>query len=112
MICLRRRNKVQRPEAIEAALFVGFLELPLRLRLEPIDLRHPDTVALLWGPLVLMAVKRGQNAPMQDITRSQLLSARRVSERQWEVRSANGPVILLPFTSLGSRPYTTYLNVL
>lgn len=88
------------------------LELPLRLRLEPIDLRHPDTVALLWGPLVLMAVKREQKAPMQGITRSQLLSARRVSERQWEVRSANGPVILLPFTSLGSRPYTTYLNVL
>jgi hypothetical protein len=26
MICLRRRNKVQWPEAIEAALFVGFLE--------------------------------------------------------------------------------------
>ena len=33
MICLRRRNKVQRPEAIEAALFVGFLELLLKLRL-------------------------------------------------------------------------------
>jgi hypothetical protein len=30
MICLRRRNKVQRPEAIEAALFVGFLELLLK----------------------------------------------------------------------------------
>src|SRR5208337_3927802 len=33
------------------------LELPLRMRLEAIDAQHADTVALLRGPLVLMAVK-------------------------------------------------------
>ena len=33
------------------------LELPLKMRLEPIDAQHADTVALLRGPLVLMAVK-------------------------------------------------------
>jgi hypothetical protein len=32
MICLRRRNKVQRPEAIEAALFVDLPELLLQFR--------------------------------------------------------------------------------
>lgn len=87
------------------------LELPLKMRLEPIDPRHPDTVALLRGPLVLMAVKPEQDSPMPKVTREQLLAARPVSERQWEVSSLGGPLTLLPFTSLGERPYTTYLNL-
>src|SRR5215207_5126594 len=46
MICLRRRNKVQRPEVIEAALFVGFLELLLKLRLH---CRRTATASLFLG---------------------------------------------------------------
>jgi hypothetical protein len=78
------------------------LELPLKTRLEPIDAQHPDTVALMRGPLVLMAVKETQSAPQPKITRAQLLAARQVSEREWQV---------MPFTWLGSRPYTTYVQV-
>jgi hypothetical protein len=87
------------------------LELPLTMRLEAIDKQHTDTVALLRGPIVLMAVKGQQTAPLPKVTRAQLLAARRLSERQWEIATASGPVTLLPFTSLGSRPYTTYLKV-
>lgn len=86
------------------------LELPLKMRLESIDAQHTDTVALLRGPLVLMAVKSEQTAPLPTITRIQLLAARRVSERQWQADSAGGPVTMLPFTWLDSRPYTTYLK--
>lgn len=87
------------------------LELPLAMRLESIDSRHTGTVALLRGPLVLMAVKKDQDAPAPKLTREQMLGARRVSERQWEANAMNGPVKLLPFTSLGDQPYTTYLNL-
>ena len=87
------------------------LELPLKMRLEPIDVRHSETVALLRGPLVLMAVKQRQDSPLPRITRAQLLAARRISERQWEATSASGPVRLLPFTSVGNQPYTTYLRL-
>ncbi len=87
------------------------LELPLKMRLEPIDAQHADTVALLRGPLVLMAVKEKEGAPLPKLTRAGLLGAKRVSERQWQVTTANGPVAMLPFTWLGSRPYTTYLRV-
>ena len=87
------------------------LELPLTLRLEPIDPRHTGTVAMLRGPLVLMAVKKEQDAPVPKLTPGQLLRARRVSERQWEANSVNGSVTMLPFTSLGDRPYTTYLSL-
>jgi uncharacterized protein len=87
------------------------LELPLKVRLEPINTRHPNTVALLRGPLVLMAVKPEQNDPAPKLTREQLLAARRISEHEWQATSAAGPLTLLPFTALGERPYTTYLNV-
>ncbi|HZZ40894.1 MAG TPA: beta-L-arabinofuranosidase domain-containing protein [Acidobacteriaceae bacterium] len=86
------------------------LDLPLRMRLEPIDERHADTVALLRGPLVLMAAKREQGDALPQVTREQLLSARRLSERQWQVDAGSGPVTLRPFTSLGDQPYTTYLR--
>ncbi len=88
------------------------LELPLRMRLEAIDAQHAETVALLRGPLVLMAAKESQTAPLPKITRQQLLGVRRVSERQWEAPAADGSVTMLPFTSMGSRPYTTYLKVI
>ncbi|MGA8531135.1 MAG: beta-L-arabinofuranosidase domain-containing protein, partial [Acidobacteriaceae bacterium] len=87
------------------------LDLPLPLRLEPIDERHTDTVALLRGPVVLMAVNRNQGDPQPRVTREQLLSARRLSERQWQASASSGPVTLLPFTSLGDLPYTTYLRL-
>jgi hypothetical protein len=87
------------------------LELPLQMRLETIDAQHTDTVALLRGPLVLMAVKPQQEAPVPTLTRQQLLAATRIAERQWQVSSANGPVTMLPFTSLGGLPYTTYLKL-
>ncbi|MGA8028677.1 MAG: beta-L-arabinofuranosidase domain-containing protein [Bryobacteraceae bacterium] len=86
------------------------LELPLKMRLQAIDARHTDTIALLRGPLVLMAVKQKQGSPAPKVTREQLLGAKRVGERQWEVSSSNGPVTMLPFTSLGDRPYTTYVK--
>ncbi len=87
------------------------LELPLKMRLEAIDVRHTDTVALLRGPLVLMAVKQDQEGPTPKVTREQLLQARRMSERQWQVSAANGPVTMLPFTSMGDLPYTTYVKL-
>jgi hypothetical protein len=87
------------------------LEFPLKMRLEAIDAQHADTVALLRGPLVLMAVKQQQEAPLPKVTREQLLSATRISERQWQVSSTGVPVTMLPFTSLGGQSYTTYLQV-
>lgn len=86
------------------------LELPLKLRLEPIDARHADTVALLRGPVVLMAVKKDQASALPQVTRAELLTARRISEHEWQAAAADGPVKMLPFTSVGGLPYTTYLR--
>lgn len=87
------------------------LELPLKMRLEAIDKRHSDTVALLRGPLVLMAVKPEQGAAVPVMAREQLLAAKRVREGEWEADSSKGRVTLLPFTALGDRLYTAYMKV-
>lgn len=88
------------------------LDLPLKMRLEAVDARHADTVALLRGPLVLMAVKRQQEAPVPKLTRAQLLAAERIGGRQWHANSADGAITLMPFTSLGGLPYTTYVKLI
>jgi uncharacterized protein len=84
---------------------------PLRMRPEAINPRHPNVVALLRGPLVLMAVKRAMHSPAPPVQREELLAATRISQRQWRVNSESGPIRMLPFTSLGGLPYSTYVNM-
>jgi uncharacterized protein len=86
------------------------LELPMPVRLEPIDPQHPDTVALLRGPLVLFAVT--DQAP--QVTRQQLLAASPVSgsfQATWTVQTASGPLRLLPFPAIMDESYATYFTV-
>ena len=87
------------------------MDLPMPLRLEAIDPEHPETVALVRGPLVLLPVQ--EQAP--KVTRQQLLAASPVSggdpnKPAWEVQTASGPVKLLPFTAITDEHYTTYVT--
>ena len=83
------------------------LELPMTTRLEAVDVRHPDTVALLVGPLVLFAITDAQPA----VTRAQLLAAKRTGARSWQAETAGGAMKMLPWTEVGEEGYTTYLKV-
>jgi DUF1680 family protein len=84
------------------------LELALPIRLEAIDERHPNTVALMRGPLVLFPVT--EKAPA--VTRAQLLAAARLPKAAaWQANTAAGPLKLLPFTAIEDEAYTTYLSV-
>src|SRR5262245_43041026 len=46
------------------------LEFPLRVRLEPLDSRHTNLVAVLSGPLVLFAIR---DKDLSDVSRQQLM---------------------------------------
>jgi len=83
------------------------LDLPMRTRLESIDKRHTDTVALLYGPLVLLGI----NATSHTSTRAQLLAAEQSSPNSWQVQTAGAPMTLLPFFVLAAEPYSTYFKV-
>jgi len=84
------------------------LELPMSFRLEPIDAQHPDTVALLRGPLVLFPVGEG----MRSAKRNALLAARNVTSGQWQAESRNGTLVFVPFTAIQDQPYSTYLRLI
>jgi DUF1680 family protein len=83
------------------------LDLPMTMRLEPIDSRHPRAVALSFGPLALFAVTDTQ----PSLTRADLLAAKRMDRRSWQVRTAGAPLKMLPFTEIGEDQYSTYLRV-
>ena len=83
------------------------LDLPLTMRLEPLDPQHLQTVGLLSGPLVLFAITEAQPA----LTRAQLLAARKTGLQTWEVSTSNGPMKMLPFTAIGDEQYSTYLRL-
>ena len=86
------------------------LELPLPARLEAIDSQHPNTVAVMCGPLVLFALKPLQTSPMPSFGKDALLNLQRISQREWQVRGGDATYRLVPFTEIGSEPYTTYLR--
>lgn len=69
------------------------LNLPLTARLEAIDARHPNTVALLRGPLVMFPIG---SSVQKGISRRQLLSA---------------DLATAPFTAIRERSYLTYVDV-
>jgi DUF1680 family protein len=84
------------------------LELGLPLRLEAIDANHPETVALVRGPLVLFAMTG--DPPV--LTRPQLLNAAQLpGQTEWRTGTASGPLLFRPFTAIDDQPYSTYLKV-
>jgi DUF1680 family protein len=83
------------------------MELPMKMRLEPIDEQHPKTVALLCGPLVLFAVGGAQ----PGLTSQQLLAAKKTQVQKWQVETASGPMTMLPFTAIVDEAYSTYMVV-
>jgi hypothetical protein len=83
------------------------LELPMKMRLQSLDARNPDTVALLRGPLVLFAIRKSA----EIVTRQQLLDAKDAGANKWQVATAGGPMMMLPFTAIEDEEYSTYLKV-
>jgi len=83
------------------------MDLPMRLRLEPIDAQHSATVALLCGPLVLFAIADTPPA----VSARQLLAAQKNGKQSWKVETASGAVTLLPFTAIEDQQYSTYLTI-
>jgi hypothetical protein len=80
------------------------LELPRKLRIEPIDSKHTDTVALFCGPLVLFPI-REDSSP--SLSRSQLLAAKTIGPRLWEA----GTQKFLPYVAINAEQYSTYIQV-
>jgi len=84
------------------------LELPMPLRLEPVDANHPKLVALMRGPLVLFAAADSQ----PGFDQAELLRARLANNASGDsiATSAEGkPISMRPFMSIKEESYSTYV---
>ena len=84
------------------------LSLDMPLRLARLDDRHPQLVALLYGPVALFAIE-----PIPtSIDRSRLLAAQRVGNSSaWEVTTSNGKVRMLPYPDIRNETYRLYQQI-
>ncbi|GGG74726.1 beta-L-arabinofuranosidase domain-containing protein [Edaphobacter dinghuensis] len=81
------------------------LSFDMPLRLAPIDDRHPEIVALLYGPVALFAIEPAA----QTITRQQLLAAQRIGNSSaWQVATDSGNVRMIPFPEIKDETYRLY----
>ena len=58
----------------------------MKARLEAVDAQHPETVALLVGPVVLFAITDAE----PKVTRAQLLAAKKSAHRTGRSRRRAG----------------------
>ena len=83
------------------------IRVALPTRLQPVDPQHPETVALMRGPLVLFAL----TDDLSSATSEQLLAARsRPNDDAWQTQTSRGPLRFKPFVNLEDETYTTYLK--
>jgi hypothetical protein len=89
------------------------LDLPLTPRLESVEATHPDTVAMLAGPLVLMRILESGSANTA-MSRANLLAAQRDPQGRhfWQAQSGAGTATLKPFLDIGAESYSVYQSVL
>ncbi|MDW5266915.1 MULTISPECIES: beta-L-arabinofuranosidase domain-containing protein [Acidobacteriaceae] len=81
------------------------LSLDMPLRLAPIDDRHPQFVALLYGPVALFAIEPSA----EIITQKQLLAAQRIGDSSaWQVATDSGNVRMVPFPEIKNETYRLY----
>jgi hypothetical protein len=90
------------------------LHLAPSLRLEPLPADggqcHPDTVALMWGPLVLFAIREpGETGPL-TVPRDTLHRANRTGPMEWAVETGGQRRTMVPFVEVGDRLYSTYIT--
>ena len=91
------------------------LDLSPSLRLEPLppDLgtTHEKTVALMYGPLVLFALRDAAETGTIALSADALLHAERSGPAEWTVHAPSRTRRFVPFTAVGDRLYSTYISL-
>jgi hypothetical protein len=85
------------------------LDLKLPLRLEAVDAKHPQLLAVLQGPLALFAA----GDRFLPFTKRDLLSIRQSAPRSadWRVTTADGEQIFKPYFAIGKETTRLYQPV-
>jgi uncharacterized protein len=89
------------------------LDLPLRQRLQAVDAEHPNIVALLSGPLVLMRILDDEPSSTAPLPRNALLAAERAAgdQRRWTLNHDSRKLELRTFADIQAQRYSAYQDV-
>ena len=85
------------------------VQIPFSARLEAVDEQHPDTVALMWGPLMLVSLDQPLELPRKSLSPEQLKPAL-YSALTFEVPRAASKLRFVPFYRVQEEVYTTYVR--
>jgi hypothetical protein len=72
---------------------------------------HPDAVALMWGPLVLFALREPGEVGTVNLGQEALLKAERTGPLSWNLNAGADRRMFVPFTEVGEREYSTYIRL-
>ena len=87
------------------------IHLPFSFWTQPVDEHHPNTVALMWGPLMLVALDPPLELPKSSIAKSfQGLKATAHSPLTFEISREAERLRFVPFYQVRDEVYTTYLE--
>jgi DUF1680 family protein len=87
------------------------IHLPFSFWVQPIDEQHPNTVALMRGPLMLVALDPPLELPRKSITTSpEELKETAYSPLTFEMSRAPEKLLFVPFYRIRDEVYTTYVQ--
>lgn len=86
------------------------LKLPLAFRTEPIDEQHPDIVALMRGPTMLVALDPGLQISKKVVASPEGLRRSATAPQAFEAQLSTEKLRFIPFYQVGEETYTTYLK--
>jgi hypothetical protein len=85
------------------------IEFDMPTTLEAVDPQHPNSVAVVHGPLALFTV----GAVPANLRKQDLLAITQAAagSTDWQVKTSSGPITFRPFTAIQDEHYRLYLNV-
>jgi DUF1680 family protein len=84
--------------------------MPFTFRAEPIDEQHRDTVALMRGPLMLVALDPKLEIPRSAMGSPDGLKPSPFAKQSFEFQQGQRQVRFVPFYTVGEETYTTYFT--
>ncbi|PYU94554.1 MAG: hypothetical protein DMG25_06465 [Acidobacteria bacterium] len=86
------------------------IRLPFSFRTEPVDVQHRDTVALMRGPLLLVALDPSIKLPAGSLSSHGELKPTPHVAQSFQLEAAQDKVRFVPFYLVKDETYTTYVT--